>query len=300
MSTGALIVASLNLDAASKGNEEMDIFLPMVHLEGTTVIKREISILRRAGVSPIIVLCGYQKEVLKNHLSHNGVIFCEDGHYESHNLETTIQQGLDFARTLCDRVLVVPVERPMFSVDTVRALMECASDTVPVYQTVRGFPWLHVFQNTQQTDPLNFLEVEDEGIRFSMLDPDGMEQISAYAKAQRDASVLQVKMKVILTKEIDFFGPGIYQLLRNIDELGSIQAAAARMKMSYSKGWKMVNKVEAQMGFPFLNRSNGGKKGGSSTLTEEARIFLARYQALTEDIRKMSQNFFDQYFQDFQ
>ena len=62
----------------------------------------------------------------------------------------------------------------------------------------------------------------------------------------------------------------------------------------------MVNKVEKEMGFPFLDRCNGGKKGGSSTLTEEGRLFIERYQAMTRDMRRISQNFFDVYFKDFQ
>ena len=82
--------------------------------------------------------------------------------------------------------------------------------------------------------------------------------------------------------------------------LFAVQAAAAKMQMSYSKSWKMVNKVEKEMGFPFLNRCNGGKSGGSSTLTEDGRLFMERYHAMMKDMERISQNFFDTYFSDFQ
>ena len=92
----------------------------------------------------------------------------------------------------------------------------------------------------------------------------------------------------------------MYRLLRLIDETGSIQAAALKKDISYTKGWKMVNRLEKEMGFLFLNRCNGGRNGGSSTITGEGRIFMERYHAMEEDMRRISRRFFDTYFQDFQ
>lgn len=333
MNTGALIIASRNLDSADRGNEDISMFLPMLHLDGTTVIKREIFTLRKAGISPIIVLGGYQKEILKNHLSHNGVVFCEDPLYESHSLEEAVQVGLEFAGKLCERVLIIPVECPAFSAKTAELLSGCTESTRLVYnghfsgqdfeetdrmecpegQAGESMVRVHVFDRREESKPENkgrlehsescsypFLEVEDEGILYSLTEKNGITQIREYVKRQRDSNRLQVKTKLILAREEDFFGPGVYHLLQKIDETGSIQAAAASMKMSYSKCWKMINHAEEQMGFPFLNRVNGGKKGGSSTVTEEGRLFMERYNALQEDIKRITRNFFDQYFQDFQ
>ena len=104
----------------------------------------------------------------------------------------------------------------------------------------------------------------------------------------------------MISKEEDFFGPGVYHLLQYIDETGSIQAAAAKMNMSYSKGWKMINKVEKELGFRFLNRCNGGKNGGSSTITPEGRLFMERYHAMLEDMKRITRGFFEVYFGEFQ
>lgn len=108
------------------------------------------------------------------------------------------------------------------------------------------------------------------------------------------------KTKVILSGENDFFGPGIYYLLEYIDETGSIQKAAQKMEMSYSKCCKLINKAEKETGFSFLNRTNGGKSGGSSKLTEEGRRFMEQYHAMTEAVEKAGQKFFDTYFSEFQ
>jgi len=76
------------------------------------------------------------------------------------------------------------------------------------------------------------------------------------------------KVKLTLCTGERFFGPGICELLEKIRETGSIQAAAARMEMSYSKAWKILKRAEEEMGVNLITRITGGKNGGSSTLTE--------------------------------
>ena len=76
------------------------------------------------------------------------------------------------------------------------------------------------------------------------------------------------KIKLTLYTEERFFGPGICELLERIQGTGSIQAAAAEMKMSYTKAWKIVKRAEREMGVNLIARVSGGKKGGGSTLTE--------------------------------
>lgn len=292
------MIASMDFANENRGNEEIPIFFPMYPLDGTTVIKQEIAALRRAGVSPIVVLLGYQGEVLKNHLIHNSVIFAEDGRYREHDFQTALEIGLSEAKKHMDRAVVIPVEYPAFSGRTLEKLLECAGSAVPVFEGQDGYPMLHVFGEAESETER--FPVEDPGTVLSLLEECGIDRAEQYRREQRNANDLQCKIKLVLTKEQDFFGPGVYRLLKYIDETGSIQAAAAKMDMSYSKGWKMVNKVEKEMGFLFLNRCNGGRNGGSSTITEEGRLFMERYHAMLEDLRRISQRFFDTYFQDFQ
>jgi molybdate transport repressor ModE-like protein len=327
MNTGALIIASQNSQEAYRDNEEMPVYLPMQHIDGTTVVKREIFTLRKAGVTPIFVLCGYQQEVLRNHLSHNGVIFCEDAEFQDHSFEESLEIGLAAAREQCDRVLIIPVEYPAFSSDTVEQLMNCSCHTIPTFDGRRGYPQLYVFEEhvgtstkearkeekeetEEPADPdgrdepdtgnVKMLPVQDEGILYSIAEEGGLERVLAYTRSRRAANPLSMKLKVTLTKETEFFGPGVYELLSGIEETGSISAAAAKMEMSYTKCWKMINKAEEEMGFRFVDRTKGGKNGGQSSLTQEARTFLDRYRALTEDLGRMSRNFFDAYFGEFQ
>ena len=64
MKTGALIIASGDYGEGQQDNEGIPVFLPMYPLDGTTVIKGEIAKLRKAKISPILVLAGCHSETL--------------------------------------------------------------------------------------------------------------------------------------------------------------------------------------------------------------------------------------------
>ncbi len=76
-----------------------------------------------------------------------------------------------------------------------------------------------------------------------------------------------------------FFGEGPYRLLRAVDRLGSLRAAALSMEMAYSKAVKLVQNAEEALGFPLTERAIGGRDGGGSRLTTVCRTFLAKYEA---------------------
>ena len=85
---------------------------------------------------------------------------------------------------------------------------------------------------------------------------------------QNKCQSVTAKVKLMLCTDDRFFGPGVCELLERIRETGSIQAAAARMELSYSKAWKILNRAEQELGTNLITRMSGGKNGGSSTLTD--------------------------------
>ena len=88
------------------------------------------------------------------------------------------------------------------------------------------------------------------------------------------------RVKLTLCTEDRFFGPGVCELLEGIRETGSIQAAAARMEMSYTKAWRILKRAEEEMGLNLITRVTGGKKGGSSTLTEAGKKAVADFREM--------------------
>ena len=87
-------------------------------------------------------------------------------------------------------------------------------------------------------------------------------------ESTRDKTLpVAARVKLTLCTEKRFFGPGVCELLERIRETGSIQAAAARMELSYTKAWKILNRAEEELGTSLITRVSGGRNGGSSTLT---------------------------------
>ena len=92
------------------------------------------------------------------------------------------------------------------------------------------------------------------------------------------------KVKLTLCTDERFFGPGVCELLERIRETGSIQAAAARMEMSYSKAWKILKRAEEETGTELITRVSGGKNGGSSTLTGAGEEAVRTYREIEEKV----------------
>lgn len=72
------------------------------------------------------------------------------------------------------------------------------------------------------------------------------------------------------------FGRGIVQLLRAVEETGSIRRACAAMNMAYSKAWRILTATEREFHTVLLTRN--GREG--SLLTAEARLLLEEYDRL--------------------
>ena len=97
---------------------------------------------------------------------------------------------------------------------------------------------------------------------------------------QEQSYPVTAKVKLTLCAGDRFFGPGVCELLERIRETGSIQAAAARMEMSYSKEWKILKRAEEEMGVSLINRVSGGKNGGSSTLTPAGEKAVSEFREM--------------------
>ena len=76
------------------------------------------------------------------------------------------------------------------------------------------------------------------------------------------------------------FGKGIADLCLGVRETGSLNAAAKRMKMAYSKAWRIIKETEGALGIDLLIRD--GAHG--SVLTPEADKLLDAYIAITDEL----------------
>ena len=93
-----------------------------------------------------------------------------------------------------------------------------------------------------------------------------------------------------------FFGKGIAELLQLVDKYGTIQKACKSMDMSYSKAWKIINRLEKELGFTVLDTKAGGKKGGESYLTDGAKDLLKKFSVMNKDIEEYTIKEYKKYF----
>lgn len=92
------------------------------------------------------------------------------------------------------------------------------------------------------------------------------------------------------------FGPGVAQLLRRVDELHSLRAAAISMSMAYSKAWTVIRNAEKGLGFKLLSSIAGGRHGGGAELTDEARRMIAAYEDYCEKLHAYGDALFEETF----
>jgi len=67
-------------------------------------------------------------------------------------------------------------------------------------------------------------------------------------------------------------------LLRAIDESGSISAAAEIMKVSYHRAWEKLHEMETRLGVKLVDTQTGGEHGGGARLTPAARDYVDRFE----------------------
>lgn len=84
------------------------------------------------------------------------------------------------------------------------------------------------------------------------------------------------------------FGLGRYRILEAVKRLGSLQAAAQELKMSYRAIWGRISATERRLGKPLLIREPQG-----SRLTPLGETLLRQFQRLQEKVKTESNKVFN-------
>lgn len=189
MDTGAVIVAA-------GMSSRMGSFKPMLQLGGDSMVRRVIAALYEAGVSPILLVTGHEAAALETHVADLGVVCLRNPRYAATSMFDSAAIGLSYIRTRCARTFFTPVDVPLFSPATLRALMASpAAIAKPVCCGAEGHPILlscdlipAILQDggagglrgalSRCGAPIALIPVEDEGI---LLDADTPEAFAALA-----------------------------------------------------------------------------------------------------------------------
>lgn len=115
---------------------------------------------------------------------------------------------------------------------------------------------------------------------------------------QKSHNGLKIKSKLWIEIEGEpVFGRGRRFLLEAIDKHGSLNQAAKEINISYRRAWSYIKAMEERLGVSLVERQTGGKNGGGATLTNEAREFLRRYEALENGIKEIVDEKFKRIFE---
>ena len=304
MTNAALIVAA-------GMSSRMGDFKPMLNIGSISIAQRVVATFQQAGVEKIVMITGYNATLLERHLAGNGIVFLRNEEFRTTQMFDSVCIGLRYLKGKCDRVLFTPVDIPLFTAATVRALLETdAPLACPAVDGETGHPTLIAASlfgrilSDSGSDGLRgalercgagmtLLPVEDRGI---LHDADTPEDYKALLKFHNEQLVRPV-LSVSLAREKVFFDSRAAMLLQLIDETQSVRSACQRMQVSYSSGWNVIRTLESQLSRTLIRRSQGGKGGGKSSLTEDGKLLLERYEAFSEALRDQAGVLFDDYFE---
>ncbi|OFY21038.1 MAG: hypothetical protein A2W98_01390 [Bacteroidetes bacterium GWF2_33_38] len=94
-----------------------------------------------------------------------------------------------------------------------------------------------------------------------------------------------MKLRYKIWIEIDgkgAFGDGKWELLKAIDETGSLKEAMEKLNLTYRKTWNNLQKMEELLGVPLIQTNRGGTDGGSSCLTPEGKKIITIFHKFHE------------------
>jgi molybdate transport system regulatory protein len=86
------------------------------------------------------------------------------------------------------------------------------------------------------------------------------------------------------------FGPGVYSLLKKVEETGTLKEGASSLGMSYRYAWGLVRKAEERLREPLLFAHKGGRSGGGGAeLTDRGKQFIADFELLRLQMQRVSE-----------
>lgn len=305
METAALITAA-------GMSSRMGDFKPMLHIGSITVAQRVIANLQQAGISKIVMVTGYQATRLERHLSGGGLVFLRNEQYETTEMFDSVRIGLEYLQGKCDRVLFTPVDIPLFTAQTVHALLQSKADLAsPSHQGRCGHPILigsRLIDGLLQDSGENglkgalgrsgafrdFVPVNDPGILHDIDTPEDYSALLAYHNSQ----LVRPQVSAALARETTFFDSQTAMLLALVDETSSVREACGRMQISYSTGWNMIRRLEDQIRDPLILRSQGGSGGSQSVLSPRGRLLLSRFLLFQQELRDAAAQLYEKHFPD--
>ena len=300
MMTVALIIAT--------GKTTRSTFEPLKEVGSITAIQRIALVFHRAGIERIVIVYDSKQHKPEQLVSHMQVEYLAGS--DDSEMLTNVKIGLDYLQDKCTAALITTVNVPLFSVETIRTLIDTnaavcsprlngkgghplrlSADCFPFilsYEGPNGLAGAIRFANLEK----QFIDVDDEGILVNIQAEDDFMKSLANNPTNEITSHIQIR----LVKEKPFYGPGPHQLLQLTRETNSLSDACRKMGISYSKGRKLISTLEQQLGYAVVDSYQGGRTGGSSFITIKGEQLMQRYNDFCAEAQQSLNDLYDKYF----
>ena len=299
--TGAVIAA-----ASEKSSR------PMLQLGEISILKRIVITMQQAGIFPVVIIMGAENYDIQYERYRYGVIFLRMENAEQPTMMESLKLGLSYLKDKCERVMVMPVNVPMVSPQTLVRMIRTEGEIVkPTYHGRGGHPILlsaEMMNNIEQRywneglkeflflhrDRTRLIEVDDPGI---LMNVHNVQEMRDYLE-QHNTVILRPHVNLTIEKERPFFDSRIKLLLYLISDTNNVRRSCEMMGLSYSKAWTMLNGLEKELGWKVVERCHGGSHGGRTRLTERGLKFVQLYQDYEEELSQFAQNRFHEIYED--
>ena len=301
--TGAVLVAA-------GLSSRMHDFKPLLPYGNSTISLHNVTMLKKLGLDPIVVITGFRADDLESHLFSTGVMFVKNERFWETQMFDSVKLGIREIKERCDRILIMPMDMPAILPETFRLVLHTDA---PIVRTKYGEHTGHpiVLRSDVAEQMLCYtgdnglkgavaassvevcdIAVEDEGVCRDVDTPEQYRDLIEWNYRRGKGYPVKPKVEISLMANEEFFGAKTAELLQEIERTGSRQVACAKVGISYSKATNLIKKAEQQLGFPIVERWTGGTGGGGSCLTAEGRELLGHYREMVSEVQKSTEEMY--------
>lgn len=276
---------------------------PLQKIGSSSAVKCIVASFQRAGIFPIVVISGDEQNEVRYELASSGVVFLQPEDAQTIEQFDSVKVGFSFLQDICEKIVFTPVNTPLFSADSLNALLKAEGQIItPTYNGRGGHP---VVVHSKAV-PQIIAYSGDEGLRGAMAQAEGKRcrvnvpdegvahnlrhsEIEKEKLLRHSGQMLHCAPDLCLKDDRVVFDARTKLLLLLIWKNGSVKTACKQMGISYSKAWNMLNTLEQALDVCLVQRRHGGAKGGKTSLTPRGCSFLHQYQSLNEALIDFTQ-----------
>ena len=198
--------------------------------------------------------------------------------------------GLKYLQNKCDRILIAPASYPFIDTETYRAVMDTVAEiAVASHNGKRGWPVListSLIPELVQlgglgalldayAGALSVVDTGDVGVITDVCAEGFSVELGNKLAENHSLHKIHPSINLAISRENAFYGRGIAQIFRLIDETEVLTEVWRMMGMASSHGWKIINRMQDEMTALFFKSSRG--RTAKSEVTEAGKQYAADF-----------------------